>query len=86
VIFFIHVFVAAYCIACGVLDAYGHFRSWLIPNIAVFYCLLASALILPVMAAVCIVGSQLKHPVILIFTHMVMGASQVFFGLLPLFS
>ena len=86
VILFTHAFIALYCITCGVLDANGHLRAWLIPNTGVFYCLLASAVVLPVVAAISVVGSQYRHPIILVLTHLAMAAGQFFFGLLPLIS
>ena len=86
IIFLVHAFIAAYCAACGLLDARGHFYSWLIPSIAVFYLLLASAVVLPAVAAVSVAGSGCKHPVILVVSHIAMGARQFFFGLLPLIS
>ncbi len=86
IIFLVHAFIAAYCVACGLLDTHGYFRSWLIPGIAVFYFLLASAVVLPVVAAVAVAGSGCKYPVGLVVTHIAMGAEQFFFGLLPLFS
>jgi hypothetical protein len=86
IIFFVHAFIAAYCVACGVLDTYGHFHSLLIPGAAVFYFLLASALMLPIVAAVSVAGSGYKHMLILVVTHIAMGAGQFFFGLLPLIS
>ena len=86
IIFLFHAFVAAYCVTCGLLDTYGHFQPWLIPGVAVFYSLLGSAAVLPIVAAVSVAGSGCKHPVVLVVTHVAVGAGQLFFGLLPLFS
>ena len=86
IIFYVHAFVAAYCVTCGLLDTYGHFHSWLIPGVAVFYLLLASAVLLPMLAAFSLTGSGCKHPVVLVVTHITMGAGQLFFGLMPLIS
>jgi hypothetical protein len=69
-----------------VLDAHGQFRSWLIPTAGVLYCLLASAVGLPIAAAACLVGSHYRHPTILVLVHVIMAAGQFFFGLLPLIS
>jgi hypothetical protein len=85
-IFVIHALIATYCVACGLLDDYGHFRSWLIPSVAVFYSLLASAVVLPIVAAVSVIGSGYKHRVGLVIAHIAMGAAQLLFGLLPLIS
>jgi hypothetical protein len=82
--FAVHVIVATFCVACGLLDAYGHSNSWLIPSIAVLYFLMASAVMLPILAAVSVIGSGYKHPVRLIAIHIAMGATQLLFGLLPL--
>ena len=86
IIFLVHAFIAVYCVTCGLLDIYGHFHSWLIPGLAVFCFLLASAVLFPIVAAVSVAGSGCKHPVVLVVTHIVMGAGQFFFGLLPLIS
>jgi hypothetical protein len=86
VIFYVHAFIAAYCLLCGLPDAYGHFHAWLIPNALTFYILLASSFVLPVVAAVAVVGAQCKHPVVLVPTHIVIGAAQFFVGLMPLVS
>ena len=86
IIFLVHAIIAAYCVTCGLLDTYGHFHSWLIPGVAVFYLLLASAVLLPIVAAVSVAGTGYKHPVILVCTHIAMGAGQFFFGLAPLVS
>jgi hypothetical protein len=86
VILIVHVLVAAYCITCGALDTHSHFRAWLVPNAGVFYCLLASAVALPIAAAVCVVGSHYRHPIGLVLIHVTMAAGQFFFGLLPLIS
>jgi hypothetical protein len=86
VILWIHAFIATYCMACGMLDLSGHYQSWLIPGFEVFGVLLASAVILPILAMVSVLGSGCKHPVVLALTHLAMGAGQLFFGLLPLIS
>jgi len=85
-IFFVHAFIAAYCLMCGLLDAYGQFRPLLIPNSSVLYLLLTSAIILPIVAALSVVGSGHQHPVVLIVTHIAMSAGQLLLGLMPLVS
>lgn len=82
--FAVHVIVATYCVACGLNEAYGQSNSWLMPSIAVFYFLAASAVMLPILAAVYVIGSGYKHPRRLIAIHIAMGATQLLFGLLPL--
>jgi hypothetical protein len=84
VIFWIHASVAAYCLACGILDLSGRYHSWLVPGFEAFGVLLASAVVLPILAMVSVVGSGCKHPVVLVLTHIIMGVGQIFLGLLPL--
>ena len=86
VIFWLHMFVGAYCMASGVLDSYGRPRGWVIPNAAVFCLLLASAFIFPLLAAAFVKGSGSSHPVLLVFTHLVVSVAQVSVGLVPLIS
>ena len=85
IIFYVHAFIAAYCVTCGLLDVYGHFHSWLIPGVAMCF-LLASVVLLPIVAAFSVIGSGCRHPVVLVVTHIAMGAGQFFFGLMPLIS
>ena len=84
VILFLHALIATYCIACGVLDATGYFHPSLIPSVAIFYLLAASAVVLPLIAAATIIGTRQKDPVVLIVAHLVMGAGQLCVGLFPL--
>ena len=58
----------------------------MIPNVVLFYLLAASAIAFPMLAAFSMVGSGIKHPVFLVLAHLFMGASQLYFGLLPLIS
>ncbi len=83
-VFCLHAVVAAYCIMCGVLDSLGHFKAWLIPNGAVFYILLGSAFVFPVVAALSLVGSGRRRPLLVESAHVAMGTGQLLLGLLPL--
>ncbi len=85
-IFFFHALIAAYCVACGLLEMVGQLRSWLIPGIVMFYLLAASAILFPIVALVSVAGSGCRHPVLLVAAHFLMGGAQFFFGLLPLIS
>lgn len=85
-IFLTHVLITAYCMTCGLLDATGHFYSWLAPSKGYFLLLFASALALPLVAAFSVLGSDYKHPVVLIVTHIAMGTAQIAFGFIPFFS
>lgn len=84
IVFCLHVVVAAYCILCGVLDSFGWFQAWLIPNRAVFCILLASAFAFPIVAALSLVGSGQRRPLLVEGAHLALAAGQVLFGLLPL--
>jgi hypothetical protein len=86
VILLAHAFVTAYCVTCGLLDTYGHFYSWLTPNMFLVYLLFASAIAFPIVAVVSAICSGYKHPLALGVTHIGMGAAQLFFGLWPLIS
>jgi hypothetical protein len=84
IVFCLHGAVTAYCIMCGVLDRFGYFKAWLIPNAALFYILLGSALAFPVAAAFSLVGSGQRRPLLVEGAHVAMGAGQLLIGLLPL--
>ena len=85
-IFWAHVTVASYCLACGLLDLTGHFRQWMIPSIVLFYGLALSALVFPGAALACVAEAKPPHRILLLFTHTAMSFAQLFFGLLPLIS
>jgi hypothetical protein len=84
IVFCLHAVVAAYCILCGMLDSFGCFQAWLIPNRAVFFMLFGSAFAFPVVAALALVGSGQRRPLLVEGAHVAMGAGQLLIGLLPL--
>ena len=84
IVFCLHAVVAAYCIMCGVLDSFGSFRDWLIPNRMVFFVLLGSAFAFPVVAALAIFRSGQRRPLLVEGAHIALAAGQLLFGLLPL--
>lgn len=86
IIFWMHFAVALYCVACGLLNATGHFRQWMIPSIVIFYALVLAALVLPVLAFSFTLQARAPHRVFLSVGHAVMGVTQLFFGLVPLIS
>jgi hypothetical protein len=47
------------------------------PNIFVVFALGLSALVIPIAAIVSVVGSRCQHPVILVFSHIVMAVGQL---------
>lgn len=68
------------------MDRTGHFQEWMMPNAAVFYGLVLSALIFPVLAVAISLKAEPARPVLLLFTHAMLSFGQTFFGLLPLIS
>jgi hypothetical protein len=69
---------------CGVLDSFGWFRDWLIPNHVIFFVLAGSAFAFPVVAAFCLLGSGQRRPLLVEGAHVAMAAGQLVLGLLPL--
>jgi len=86
IVFCFHAVVAAYCITCGVLDSHGWGAHWFIPNRLVFLVLFGSAFAFPAIAALSLFGSGQRHPLVVGAAHVIMGAGQLLFGLLPLIS
>ena len=84
IVFCLHAVVAAYCMMCGMLDSFGCFKAWLIPNPAVFFVLFGSAFAFPVAAAFSLLGSGQRRPLLVEGAHVAMGAGQILVGLLPL--
>jgi hypothetical protein len=78
--------VAAYCIICGTFDSFGHYRGWFFPNAALFYGLFGSVFAFPLLAAIWIAGSQQRHSVTLLVSHVTLSIGQLFLGLFPLVS
>ena len=76
-LFLLHAVVTAYCMGCGLLGIYGHAELWIMPNIFFVFALGLSALVIPIAAIVSVVGSRCQHPVILVFSHIVMAVGQL---------
>ena len=85
-IFYAHTAVAIYCLACGILDGYGHLQPWMIPNVFTFYGLALSALLFPLMAGLSLMGTGVPHPSRILVAHIGISVIQTRLGLLPLIS
>ena len=85
-IFYAHTAVAIYCLACGILDGYGHLQPWMIPNVFTFYGLALSALLFPILAGLSLIGSGAPRPFRILAVHIGISVIQTYFGLLPLVS
>ena len=85
-IFYAHAAVAIYSLACGVLDGYGHFQPWMIPNVFILYGLALSALLFPLIAGLSLMGSGVSRPSRILAAHIGISIIQTYFGLLPLVS
>ena len=85
-IFYAHTAVAIYCLACGILDGYGHLQPWMIPNVFTLYALALSALLFPFIAGLSLMGSGVFRPARILAAHIGISVIQTFFGLLPLVS
>ncbi len=85
-IFWSHVIVAFYCLACGLLDKTGNFQEWMIPNVGVLCVLVLSGFLFPAIASVISMKAPPPRPILLLFTHVVLSFVQIFIGLIPLIS
>jgi len=76
-VFYLHPALAVYCIVSGGLDALGYYRYWIFPSAAVLLILLASAIVLPFVAAGLVFN--LNHPrrVAVIAAHAAMSFGQL---------
>jgi hypothetical protein len=86
VIFYAHVFLAAYCVLSAILDGLGHTQSWMIPNFGVFLGLPALGIVLTAAGAASAIPAGCKHPLLLVLVHVSLTVVQIRFGLVPLIS
>ena len=80
----VHVVIAFYCTTCGVLDSAGYGCSWMMPNVAVFYTLFASAIIMPLLVLILAFKFMRSKALLIAGADLILSIVQILFGLAPM--